>query len=42
MAYVNFIGDKMRKSKEIYEKKMFENTKIHQKVEELNSEALQV
>ena len=36
------IENKMKSCKEVYEKKMFENEKVHVKVEELNSEAFQV
>jgi hypothetical protein len=32
----------MKSARELYEKKMFENEKIHLKVEELNAEAFQV
>ncbi len=32
----------MRSCREIYEKKMFENEKVHLKVEQLNGEALNV
>jgi len=40
LGQLNKIKEKMKSCREIYEKKMFENDKVHLKVEQLNGEAL--